>query len=303
MAQDDIQGVVTDENGDPVQDAVVALFPNGGTEETVVYTTTDSNGEYLFDSHPYGDGTTQQWHLAARYDDGSGNFNSLSLPYVSADLPSSAIPDSAIHHYPTDEGSGTTLTDNVAAADGTINGATWDDNEGGRGGWVLAYDGVDDNTDLSDAANQQLDAFTMSTWLKIRTDGGGNTPYMLGEFDQDEAAILNLTGTNAIRFLVQVGGSNTNIEANVSTDTWHYVVGSFDVNDNLRLYIDGTKESTGGHSFSRGPDFGGLAKKIGERGGGTSQFDGFVDDTIIADEQWTDATVSDYYNDTSGNYS
>ena len=213
-----------------------------------------------------------------------------------------AIPDSAIHQYPTDEGSGTTLGDNVGSADGTISGASWDDTEGGKGGWVLDYDGDDDQTDISSAADRQLDALTLSTWVKVQTDEAGPGVVALGEFGQDEVALLNIQGDGEIRFVMQVDGSQESVTTNFNPNEWQYVVGSFDVNDNLRIYINGSLEASASHSYSRGPDVSGLGKRIGDRGGGGSEIDAKIDDTIIADEQWNDQEVSDYYSDTQSNY-
>lgn len=96
MTDNDIRGTVTDETGNPIEGAVVALIPDeesGG--DNALYTTTDANGEYLFGAHPQGDGTTQQWHIVAQYQDGGGSYNTLSRPNVSAALPEGGlIPDS-----------------------------------------------------------------------------------------------------------------------------------------------------------------------------------------------------------------
>jgi len=103
MAQDDIQGQVVDGSGNPVSGAIVELTKsyqsNPQDEQVVRRVTTDSNGNYIFEEHPDGDGTTQEWHVAAYNYDGTAYVNSFNNPGVTADLPSNAIPDSAIYWW------------------------------------------------------------------------------------------------------------------------------------------------------------------------------------------------------------
>ena len=98
MAQDDIQGQVVDPSGNPVSGAIVELTKsfesNPVEEQTVLRTTTDSNGNYIFDFHPDGDGTTQDYHVSCYNYDGTAYVNSTNNPGVTADL--SATPDSGI---------------------------------------------------------------------------------------------------------------------------------------------------------------------------------------------------------------
>jgi hypothetical protein len=93
MASDDIQGQVTDSNGNAVTNAVVALWSQSNPNN-VVTTQADASGNYLFEDHPDGDGTSQNWHLAA-YDPSDGTRQFPSLHSVSAQL-LPAIPDSVV---------------------------------------------------------------------------------------------------------------------------------------------------------------------------------------------------------------
>jgi len=116
MAQDDIQGQVVDPSGNPVSGAIVELtksFESNPVEkQTVLRTTTDSNGNYIFESHPDGDGTTQDYHVSCYNHDGSAYVNSFNNPGVTADLRESFIPDVSVY---IEEGSGTftRLTDRL----------------------------------------------------------------------------------------------------------------------------------------------------------------------------------------------
>jgi len=153
MAQDDIQGQVVDGSGNPVSGAIVELtksYQSSPQDEQVVRrVTTDSNGNYIFDYHPDGDGTTQEWHVAAYSHDGTAYVNSFNNPGVTADLPEVAIPDSAVLQYQIDEGSGTTLTDAIGSNDGSLTGGTWTSDTDMRGDYRINLDGTDDYIESS----------------------------------------------------------------------------------------------------------------------------------------------------------
>ncbi|HMA77781.1 MAG TPA: carboxypeptidase-like regulatory domain-containing protein, partial [Candidatus Paceibacterota bacterium] len=128
MAQDDIQGQVVDAQGNPVDGAIVELtksYQSSPLDEQVVRrTTTDANGNYIFEFHPDGDGTTQEWHVSCYNHDGTAYVNSFNNPGVTADLPSNAIPDSVVHQYPVSTFTTSTWSDAVGSADMTVNGLT-----------------------------------------------------------------------------------------------------------------------------------------------------------------------------------
>lgn len=96
MANDDIQGTITDSSGNPISGATVYLVAETSTNK-VAFKSTDSNGYYKFTKHPDADGMPQEWHVAAYYEDGSGNvFNSVSQPKVSASLSEGAAISSSV---------------------------------------------------------------------------------------------------------------------------------------------------------------------------------------------------------------
>jgi len=117
MASDNIEGTATDSSGNPLQDAVIALFltnknANDGDINDVKYTRTNSNGNYVIKDHPDADGTSQEWHVAGFYQDGTGEFNALSKPSVEASvglkIPSSLVSRTA------DNGNGNNTTNRGA---------------------------------------------------------------------------------------------------------------------------------------------------------------------------------------------
>jgi len=59
------------------------------------------------------------------------------------------IPESAIHHWPLTEGSGSTATDVIGGEHGDIVGATWNENNEFFDGAALEFDGTDDHVKTS----------------------------------------------------------------------------------------------------------------------------------------------------------
>ncbi len=142
MASDDIQGTIVDQGGNAVEGAVVYLFSQDNTN-VVAKTTTDANGNYIFNSHPDGDGSSQNWHIVAEYDDGTNYYNTYSKPYVNAQV-FSPIPDSGIYLH--DDWGDNKLQNRDESGTTTYNGV-----EGVyRPEWT-----IDEST--ADANNQQLE--------------------------------------------------------------------------------------------------------------------------------------------------
>lgn len=245
MADDDIQGTVTDADGNAVENAVVALIPNDGSDgDDVLYAKTDANGNYLFDAHPQGDGTTQEWHVAVRYDDGSGNFNALSKPYVSASLPEDgAIPDSAVHHWPITTGTGSIITDDIGSNDGTLNGPSWASGTW-EGDYALSFDGTDDYVEFDTLASAVTKTDPYSISLSFETSDASQTGILLAQSNsKDDRLTIHLQNG-----YVEAGVYNGNSyiatrRASINADTKYRVFYSYDGNENGRMWLNGAEET------------------------------------------------------------
>jgi len=178
MAQDDIQGQVVDASGDPVEGAIVELTrsyqSSPTTEETVVRTTTDSNGNYIFEIHPDADDSTQEWHVSCYNYDGTAYVNSENNPGVTADLPRSLIPDSeGDHQWNYTEGSGTEVNDSIGSLDLDFTSISGWPTDAGVGGTYAQLDG---SNDFAILGNDAWTSFitqsegTFFSWLKLPDD-------------------------------------------------------------------------------------------------------------------------------------
>lgn len=84
-----ISGVVLDKQGSPVASSRVYVWEADVSAGPLKVVTTDANGEYECATHPAGDGTEKQWHVAT--DGGTlAGYAYQTRPYVSAQLASSA---------------------------------------------------------------------------------------------------------------------------------------------------------------------------------------------------------------------
>jgi len=240
MAQDDIQGQVVDAQGNPVSGAIVELtksYQSSPLDEQVVRrTTTDANGNYIFEFHPDGDGTTQEWHVSCYNHDGTAYVNSFNNPGVTADLPSNAIPDSDLDHlwYGPTASQVDPLPDEIASLDAS---AVADPTLGGsiNGNTSILYDGVDDyhstgsaatvgsNSEFTFVAVAQTDTTNANQIIFNNGDGPSTDGYRFG-FSDDGGFLFVSNGIDDINTgsystdpLVLVGtydGSNFILDAN-----------------------------------------------------------------------------------------
>jgi len=267
MAQDDIQGQVVDPSGNPVSGAIVELTKsfesNPVEEQTVLRTTTDSNGNYIFEFHPDGDGTTQDYHVSCYNHDGSAYVNSFNNPGVTADLPSNAIPDSVVvqNHATTWAQGDATWADDATddgAQDMSISGdpqaATLSDSSES-----LEFDGVDDNglftmpsaIDGSNLSNisvefalQWSNSTTISNLFGSRN--GANATKLIGEINRDET-FSDVAGS----FYVQLGDDDANVlraapatNPGLNDGQRHDITIAIDApNNNVTIIIDGSSVS------------------------------------------------------------
>jgi len=87
----------------------------------------------------------------------------------------SALPDSVIHHWKFDEGSGGAVADNIGDADGSVNGPSWVSGNF-EGGSALEADGTDDHvstTTLGNFGSNMSSDFAVSFTIKSPNDGDG----------------------------------------------------------------------------------------------------------------------------------
>lgn len=221
-----------------------------------------------------------------------------------------SIPNSAIHRWKYDEGSGSTVADNIGSADGAITGATW---ESGTyiGSNALSSDGQDDyvNTSSLGSFGSSLGsgwaiAFTFEStsmdaeFILGRNNGGGQTRMVVhsGSWSSSQGS-LGLT--------LQDDNGNTDVATTNSTfndGSKHRLV--INVPDssasNFEFYVDNSSKATtvqsseGASSFS---DFSGPVYIHVENDSGSlnNPHKGKLDDVIIFDSTLSSQEIQDDY--------
>jgi hypothetical protein len=149
----------------------------------------------------------------------------------------SAIPDSAIHQWKIDESSGTTINDNIATNNGSINGAAWT-NGTWVGSYALDFDGSNDEValdssisefdvnnekfsfavtvELDDTSNEQMifqNVISSNNRLSVQVNSNGN--WSCGMYDGSWKSTREKTGgvsSNKVRLGVGADGSSANLE-------------------------------------------------------------------------------------------
>jgi hypothetical protein len=107
--------------------------------------------------------------------------------------------------------------------------------------------------------------------------------------DTDGQPLINLTSTGGTNNTVKGGGS-------VVDGQWHHIVGTRDPSTgNTRIYVNGTRQSTGNKSFSTGFTSATAPVQIGWLVNNTYQFRGRIDEVAIYNTVLSEAEISKHF--------
>ena len=181
------------DGGDPVADEPVFVVDTGPADE--------SNWSIVATDRSAADGSwsvtvpntdPKRYHAVAQFEESGTLKNALSKPFLTSqsfaqpglvtvgfDVLSPAVGvgsviPGAIHRWPTDEGTGSTLTDSIGDNDGTISGATWVTNSSLVGGQGLNFDGSDDYVSFTTVPHLENinNSFSMTWTVDIAAQSG-----------------------------------------------------------------------------------------------------------------------------------
>lgn len=167
-------------------------------------------------------------------------FGSGSVLLRGAAKPASVIPDSAVHQWPFDEGSGTSLADAIGSADGTLTGATWVSDSSSVGGWRLSFDGIDDEAEWT------VDISQYSEWMYSFTVQAGLEFNDYGWVFEESGSF----GEIGLRYdsEFQVGNGSGVVSAQATTNVFdgnkHRVACFVVENSEIGIAVDGVVEDT-----------------------------------------------------------
>lgn len=229
-----------------------------------------------------------------------------------------AIPDSVTNHYPTDEGSGTTLTDNEGSINGTINGATWQTGLG-TDNTFLSYDGADDVTDFNNPSTPlipETDDWTAFFWVRpdaldgqiiftqfIANSGNGRLVLHVSDETNNTDRFELYLGNDSSEPTERVQSTTT-----ITTGNW-YSLAIRRSGSTFSIHVDGSNENSVTDSGTRN------ILQTGNLYGARTSDNPNYDDNLTAhgdvgaDEFWvasgalTDQEISDYHSNTAPRYS
>lgn len=205
-----------------------------------------------------------------------------------------SVPDSAIHRYKLDEGSGTTATDSIGSLDATLN----TDNVWTSGTWVgdnaVSMDGTDDNGDIGNvsAVEGETEVWIAATInvTDASLSSGQNAFYQGDSSSGTDNIGINVFEGN-VRFLVDAD-STIYLGTSISSNTTYRVLGRYD-GSNQEIWINGTKANS--TSQSGGVNSTTAPLSIGSRAGEDSYYEGIIDDCVIGVGTISDQEIQDDY--------
>jgi len=245
--------------------------------------------------------------------DGTAYVNSFNNPGVTADLPSNAIPDSALTQdlvawYRFEDGdardytAGDSTFGDSENYSGTVNGASYLSNggvtdfESGANSGAFDFDGSSDY--ITTGYNKDKDDFTYCAWVNADSVSGTND--IIDSLDNTSAYWARIEfDSGEVSFVTDVNSNRVDLKgSNVSTGEWYHVAGVRSSNGDMELYLDGSLDATDSNNSDTIPHTNN--ERIGGRAddGSLENFNGRIDDVRIYNRALTASEISDIYNAT-----
>lgn len=206
----------------------------------------------------------------------------------------STIPNTVVSRWKVDEGTSSTLYDNINSNNGNISGGTWIENSDRFGGWQLDIsDG--DYVDFGNPSNidpSGQSEFTVA--ITFNSNQRGQIFGKRGSSSNDNVLIYETdSGLGGYYDIGSESSSNNGVEwTNYLSDTLYRVVLTFDGNT-IYLYVNGNEKVTldASGTIANGSN----NWKVGNNDG-SYNWSGSIDDPLIDPTYWEPSTVEDDYN-------
>jgi len=215
----------------------------------------------------------------------------------------SAIPDSAVHQWKIDEGTGSNAADSIGNNDFSITGATWTDESNAVGGEILDLDGVDDGLEASydsllsgpndfsvaftlDMSDTNLDPFGSAMIVTNETGSGSGGDGLFISIGNSGSGNMEWSSTDG------------NFKHNASFDISGLggltrFCGTHDASNGWTIYVDSNSQSLGSDNANQDSTNQGLY--IGENGAGNKRLQSRVDNPIVYNTVLSSTVVQNDY--------
>lgn len=202
-----------------------------------------------------------------------------------------------VAHWKFDEGYATTAQDSARGNNGTITGASFQNEDMCIDGKCLFFDGTDDSVSMGNPVDLRITGDqTISMWLKPNNFSLRRNP--LAKAFAGEGTITQETNGSLNYFYGTGGGNNTpyqgfNSNTALELNSWHHIVLVRDLtNTTLKWYINGRLTATSAASYSSATS-GSNTFFIGT--GYTNPYAGFIDEVKIYPRALTELEIKTSY--------
>ena len=199
-----------------------------------------------------------------------------------------------IGHWKFDEGVGTitadATTNNITGT--LVNGPIWTNGQSGR---ALLFDGVNDRVDLGNPGHLRLtNAMTLAAWVWIESFAGNGRIVNKQGNSGSRGWSLNIEGGGYAAFQIARDASTLVIvnSGPLPLRRWIHLAGTYEPGVALRCYTNGILDRTVSVSVPSAQYNSSLNVAIGDRPGGSTPFNGRIDDVRIYDHVRTDAEIA-----------
>jgi len=203
------------------------------------------------------------------------------------------IPSSAIHRFKIDEGSGTTLNDDIGSYDGTINGASFISGNF-QGGFALKNNGTDTVTFPSNSIVSISNPFSYGVTFEVTDPSDFGEVIAHSESATNQYFGIGLSTDNDIYSYIRDGGTVLNPNYFVNTNEKVRCLTTWDGSNNLNFYVDKAPQVK--NNTNRFPTDSGVGLKFFELVSGGSGSAGVnIDDVIFYNSELTTAEIEQDY--------
>jgi hypothetical protein len=238
----------------------------------------------------------------------SSGFSTLASNYSLGTIGSEEEVDAPIGYWKLDEGTGVTTYDSSSQKNnGTISGATWQQNDACARWLCLLFDGSNDNVNLGDTtASEFADGadFSLSIWAKSDLSATGTVMAKKASTDAADAGyMINIETDGDVVFYASDGTDQFTMTATgkVTANQWVNIVVVYDDDStsNTTIYVNGldvNPAQSGTLANVNGIGVTSQPLKLGSESDDAAYFDGYIDETKIYSYALSSDEVKSNYN-------
>lgn len=190
--------------------------------------------------------------------------------------------------------------------DGTVTGATWN-STGGKYGGAYMFDGVSNNISINNFRDvHPRNAFTLEAWIKTLGKGGTQYQAIIDTSKSGYSGFMMRLGANDNK--IRLGFANASLDittagdSNLNNNTWYHVAATWDGTKNsngIKIYVNGILDKQATSTVSGDINSSRVLTIGQELSGGTTFFNGTIDEVRIYNRTLSQSEVTTLYQNTN----